>query len=57
MTLPLEKVAKIDAILSAISHADFKKWEINDNYTHIKAIDKDGDIYEITFTPSTNSER
>lgn len=51
MGLPLNKVEKIDNLLSLLQSADYKAWEIKENYTHIRVVDKEGDLFEITFTP------
>jgi len=55
MKLPMVKVQKIDSLIHSISEAEFKDWSITEKYTHLKVVDKDGDTFEITFTP--NSKR
>ena len=51
----MAKVEKIDNLIHSIDEVELKDWAITEQYTHLKVVDKDGDTYEITFTP--NSKR
>lgn len=50
-----EQINKVDAIVQAIPNLVSKSIEANINWTHIKAINEEGDMFEITFTPKRTS--